>query len=63
MNYFLLNQNKELSTEELLNHVWQNDIDANADVSGSMFHISDKNCSQFKVQFELKAIRVARIVS
>ena len=32
MNYFLLNQNKELSTEELLNHVWKNDIDANADV-------------------------------
>lgn len=32
MNYFLLNQNKELSTEELLNHVWKNDADANADV-------------------------------
>lgn len=32
MNYFLLNQNKDLSTEELLNHVWKNDIDANADV-------------------------------
>lgn len=32
MNYFLLNQNKELSTEELLNLVWKNDIDANADV-------------------------------
>ncbi|MBD0967276.1 response regulator transcription factor [Lactobacillus crispatus] len=32
MNYFLLNQNKKLSTEELLNHVWKNDIDANADV-------------------------------
>ena len=32
MNYFLLNQNKELSTEELLNHVWKNDIDANVDV-------------------------------
>ena len=32
MNYFLLNQNKELSTEELLNYVWKNDIDANADV-------------------------------
>lgn len=32
MNYFLLNQNKELSTEELLNHVLKNDIDANADV-------------------------------
>lgn len=32
MNYFLLNQNKELSTEELLNHVWKNDINANADV-------------------------------
>ena len=32
MKYFLLNQNKELSTEELLNHVWKNDIDANADV-------------------------------
>ena len=32
MNYFLLNQNKELSTEELLNHVWKNDIDENADV-------------------------------
>lgn len=32
MNYFLLNQNKELSTEELLNHVWKNNIDANADV-------------------------------
>ena len=32
MNYFLLNQNKELSTEELLNHVWKNDLDANADV-------------------------------
>ena len=32
MNYFLLNQNKELSTEELLNHVWKYDIDANADV-------------------------------
>ena len=33
MNYFLLNQNKELSTEELLNHVWKNDADANADVA------------------------------
>lgn len=32
MNYFLLNQNKELSTEELLNHVWKNDLDANSDV-------------------------------
>lgn len=32
MNYFLLNQNKELSTEELLNHVWKNDIDANSEV-------------------------------
>ncbi len=32
MNYFLLNQNKELSTEELLNHVWKNDEDANSDV-------------------------------
>lgn len=32
MNYFLLNQNKELSTEELLNHVWKNDLDANSEV-------------------------------
>ena len=32
MNYFLLTHNNELSTEELLNHVWKNDIDANADV-------------------------------
>ena len=32
LNYLMLNQNKELSTEELLNHVWKNDIDANADV-------------------------------
>ena len=31
-DYFLLNQNKELSTEELLNHVWKNDLDANSEV-------------------------------
>lgn len=61
MNYFLLNQNKELSTEELLNHVWKNDIDANADVVWIYISYLRQNCSQFKVQFELKAIRVARI--
>lgn len=32
MNYFLLNEGKELSTDELLNHVWKNDEDANSDV-------------------------------
>ncbi len=32
MNYFLLNEGKELSTDELLNHVWRNDEDANSDV-------------------------------
>ena len=32
MNYFLLNDGKELSTDELLNHVWRNDEDANSDV-------------------------------
>jgi DNA-binding response OmpR family regulator len=32
MNYFLLNEGKELSTDELLNHVWKNDKDANSDV-------------------------------
>ncbi|EEJ72807.1 response regulator transcription factor [Lactobacillus ultunensis] len=32
MNYFLLNEGKELSTDELLSHVWKNDEDANADV-------------------------------
>lgn len=61
MNYFLLNQNKELSTEELLNHVWKNDIDANADVVWIYVSYLRQKLSQFKVQFELKAIRVARI--
>lgn len=32
MDYFLLNEGKEISTEELLNHVWKNDPDANSDV-------------------------------
>ena len=32
MNYFLLNQNKELSTEEIFNHVWKNDTDSNSDI-------------------------------
>lgn len=32
MNYFLVNEGKELSTDELLNHVWRNDEDANSDV-------------------------------
>lgn len=32
MNYFLLNQNKELSTEEILNHVWKNDADADSEI-------------------------------
>ena len=32
MNYFLLNEGKELSTEEILNHVWKNDEDATPDV-------------------------------
>lgn len=32
MNYFLLNEGKELTTEELLNHVWKNDEDADAEV-------------------------------
>lgn len=32
MNYFLLNEGKELSSEELLAHVWKNDEDANSDV-------------------------------
>lgn len=32
MDYFLLNEEKDLSTEELLNHVWKNEDDANASV-------------------------------
>lgn len=32
MDYFILNERKELSTEELLGHVWKNDEDANSDV-------------------------------
>lgn len=32
MDYFILNEGKELSTEELLSHVWKNDDDANSDV-------------------------------
>ncbi|AFR21706.1 Transcriptional regulatory protein TcrA [Lactobacillus helveticus] len=32
MDYFILNEGKELSTEELLSHVWKNDEDANSDV-------------------------------
>lgn len=32
MNYFLLNQNKELSTEEIFNHIWKNDKDATPDI-------------------------------
>lgn len=32
MDYFLLNEGKELSTEELLNHVWKNDQDADSSV-------------------------------
>ncbi len=32
MNYFLLNENKELSTEDIFNRVWKNDEDANPEV-------------------------------
>lgn len=32
MQYLLLNSEKELSTEEILNHVWKNDPDANSEV-------------------------------
>ena len=32
MDYFILNEGKELSTEELLSHVWRNDEDANSDI-------------------------------
>lgn len=32
MDYFLLNEGKELSTDELLNHVWKNDADANSEL-------------------------------
>ena len=32
MDYFLLNEEKELSTAELLNHIWKNDSDANSEV-------------------------------
>ena len=32
MNYFILNEGKELSTEELLSHVWRNDEDAKSDI-------------------------------
>ncbi|WP_097550873.1 winged helix-turn-helix domain-containing protein, partial [Lactobacillus helveticus] len=32
MDYIILNEGKELSTEELLSHVWKNDEDANSDV-------------------------------
>ena len=31
-HYFILNEGKELSTEELLSHVWRNDKDANSDI-------------------------------
>ncbi len=32
MTYFMLNENKALSTQEILNHVWKNDEDANSEV-------------------------------
>ena len=32
MSYFMLNENKELSTEELLTHVWKNDEDVNSEM-------------------------------
>ena len=32
MQYLLLNSEKELSTEEILNHIWKNDPDANSEV-------------------------------
>ena len=32
LTIILLNEGKELSTDELLNHVWKNDEDANSDV-------------------------------
>lgn len=32
MQYLLLNSEKELSTQEILNHVWKNDPDTNSEV-------------------------------
>ena len=32
MQYLLLNSEKELSTKEILNHVWKNDPDTNSEV-------------------------------
>lgn len=32
MNYLLLNQGKEISTQEIFNHVWENEDDATSDI-------------------------------